>query len=162
MNVPVLVLYPPVVLRDILPVFAPAGTVVVTRVGESIVNAVAFTFPKSTSMDPLNPVPAMTTWVPTGPLTGEKLRTAGKTRNDFKLFRTVVPVLTDTSPVTAALGTVMVREVAVRDLIVVKPPLNDTCVAAVNPCPRRMTGAPTRPPPGIAFTKGVRPASFTE
>ncbi len=157
-----LVLYPPAVLRVILPVFAPAGTVVVIRVGESIANEVALMFPKSTSVDPLKPVPDMTTWEPTWPLGGVKLRISGKTRNDFRLFKTAVPAVTDTSPVIAALGTIIVGEVAVRDLIVAAPPPNDTCVAAVKPWPRRITGAPTSPPPGITFTKGVNPEPFTE
>ena len=75
----------------------------------------------------------MTTCDPTLPLVGVKLAIAGNTRNGFRVFKTVVDVVTETVPVTAVAGTCTVREVLDCERRVAAPPLKETLVAAVNP-----------------------------
>src|SRR5437870_13917107 len=76
MKVPKLVATPPGVMIVILLVIAAVGTVAVTCVAELTTNA-AVTSPNVTFVVCVNPVPLMTTCVPTGPLVGLKLEMVG-------------------------------------------------------------------------------------
>jgi hypothetical protein len=68
-----LVAGPPAVVILILPVTAPVGTVAVTCVLLFPVKLVAVA-PNVTFVVPVKPAPVITTFVPTGPLIGEKRR----------------------------------------------------------------------------------------
>ena len=76
-----LVAVPPGVVTTIFPVIAPVGTVAVTCVSEFTVKVVAATPPKVTLLVWVNPVPVITTAVPTGPLVGLNPDTVGTTLN---------------------------------------------------------------------------------
>ena len=81
-----------------MPVFAPVGTSAVTCVSEFTVKVVAFTPPNFTAVVCVNPVPVITTGVPTGPLAGVKLVMVGSTLNVCALVSVVAPVVTVTAP----------------------------------------------------------------
>ena len=104
-----LVAVPPGVVTVIAPVVAPEGTVAVICVEESTVK-IAVTPLNLTEVAPAKFAPVITTFVPTGPLAGEKLVIVGA-RITVKLpaLAAVPPgVVTVIAPVVAPEGTVAV------------------------------------------------------
>src|SRR5262249_13908548 len=100
-TVKLLVLFaiPPGVVTEIFPVVAPVGTVVVICVSELTVNVAALV-PNFTAVACCNPVPVITTEVPTGPLVGVKvvivgtiLNVWGETRLPLGSFTVITPVV---------------------------------------------------------------------
>src|SRR5581483_913605 len=97
--------------------------------------------------------PAMLTFVPTGPLVGEKLEMvgAGAEPVTVKLVALVTmppPAITAIGPVEAPVGTVAVilmSELMVKEAL---RPLKVTLAAVVKPEPLMVTPAPTAPLPG--------------
>ncbi len=75
-NLFLLVTLPPGVCTLIVPLEAPFGTVASISVSETT-EYVDETKPTSTAVAPVNPVPLITTAVPTGPLVGEKPEMVG-------------------------------------------------------------------------------------
>jgi hypothetical protein len=90
-----LVSEPPGVVTEILPVSAPAGTVVVILVSELIKN-VAGVPPNFTEVAPVNPVPLIVTAVPTGPLVGENDVIVGAAPQAGVAMATVAAIVTAT------------------------------------------------------------------
>ena len=88
-------------------VIAAVGTVAVTCVAE-LTTKLAVTSPNVTFVVCVNPVPLMTTCVPTGPLVGLKLEIVGMTLKIWLLVRTLEGVVTLTDPVVAVTGTTAV------------------------------------------------------
>jgi hypothetical protein len=92
----------------------PLGTTAVNCVSESIVKLVAAMEPKFTLVAPVNPDPITVTVVPTGPDVGEKEVIEGTGGgpdpivNTVGLWATPLGVVTDTNPVVAPTGTVVV------------------------------------------------------
>jgi hypothetical protein len=72
------------------------------------VNVVAVTPPKATLLVWVNPVPVITTCVPTPPLVGLKLEITGMTLNLLLLTRMPEGTVTVTEPVFALKGTTAV------------------------------------------------------
>ena len=107
MKVPKLVATPPGVMIVILLVIAAVGTVAVTCVAELTTN-VAVTSPNVTFVVCVNPVPLMTTCVPTAPLVGLKLEMVGMTLKIWLLVRMPEGVVTLTDPVVPVTGTTAV------------------------------------------------------
>ena len=109
-KVSALVAVPPGVVTAIDPVVAPAGTVAVICVEESTVNMVALVPLKATVVAPPRFAPVMTTFVPAGPLVGEKLEIDGRPITVKLLALVAVPVgvATAIGPVVAPVGTVAV------------------------------------------------------
>ena len=151
-----LVAVPPGVVTRIGPVVAVAGTVAVIRVAEFTVN-VADTPLKVTEVAPVNPVPVMTTLVPTGPLVGlnDVIVGAGWTVKFVELVAVPPGVVTRIGPVVAVAGTVAV--ICVSEL---KTNAADTLpggvcllkvteLAPVNPVPVMTTVVPTGPLVGL-------------
>ena len=139
-----LVAVPPGVVIAIFPVTAPVGTVAVTSISLTTVNADT-TPPKVTLVALVKLVPLIVTDVPTFPLGGLKLAITGVTLNFFELPNppgVKIPI----PPVLAPLGTVAVTCVAELTVNVVAfiPP-NVTLLACVKPVPVMMTGVPTGP-----------------
>jgi len=106
-KVPELVATPPVVVIVILLVIAAVGTVALTCVA-ALTTKLAVTSPNVTFVVCVNPVPLMTTCVPTGPLVGVKLEIVGMTLKIWVLVRTPEGVVTLTDPVVPVTGTTAV------------------------------------------------------
>lgn len=127
-----LVAVPPGVVTAIGPVVAAGGTVAVIWVSELKMNA-AETPSKVTEVAPVNPVPSITTLVPTGPLAGanEMIVTGDGVTSKFVAL-TSVPSESVTSmfPSEAPAGTVAVICVSELTVKVASTLLNSTSVAA--------------------------------
>ena len=145
-----LVAVPLLVVTVILPVVAPAGTVAVIWVSESMLPE---------AVTPLNlrpvvvakPVPVMTTVSPTCPEVGENDVIVGPEPNTVKLAELVaVPaeVVTVILPVVAPVGTVVVIWVSESMLPVAATPLKARPVVVAKPVPVIVTVAPTAPEVG--------------
>src|SRR5665213_89264 len=67
----------PATVTEIAPVVAPLGTVVLICESDVTVNAAVLLLKKVTAVAPVNPVPLITTDVPTGPFVGPKLVIVG-------------------------------------------------------------------------------------
>lgn len=106
----VLVAVPAGLLTLTFPVVAPAGTVAVICVLEFAVNAVAGVPVKVTVVVPANPLPAIVTLVPTGPLAGVNEVMLGATMTVKSAALAPVPagLVTLIFPVVAPAGTVAV------------------------------------------------------
>jgi len=113
-----LVALPPLVVTLIFPVVAPVGTVAVTSMSDTAVKLADLPL-NVTFVACIRPVPLMVTNVPTGPLDGENEVIFGVTRNVVLLVSVVEPVVTVTDPVSAADGTVAVRNVVPESVTVV-------------------------------------------
>lgn len=98
---------PPGVVIVILLVIAAAGTVALTCVAE-FTTKLAVTSPNVTFVVCINPVPLMTTCVPTGPLVGLKLEMVGMTLKIWLLVKMPERVVTLTDPVVPVAGTTAV------------------------------------------------------
>ncbi len=108
-----LVAVPPGTVTEMVPVVAPAGTVVVIDVAETTVNvgcAVPLNF---TAEAPVKLVPVIVTAAPTRPLVGVKdvIVADGRTVKADGLVPVPVGVVTVTLPVVAPAGTVVVIDV---------------------------------------------------
>jgi len=107
-----LVPVPPGPVTEIFPVVAVAGTVALICVSESILKVGSAAPLKSTAVAPVNPVPVMVTFVPTGPLTGRKevIWGAGAEPTVKSVALVAVPlgVVTVTGPLCAPFWTVAV------------------------------------------------------
>jgi hypothetical protein len=140
----------------IFPVVAPVGTVVVILPLVTTVNGAAAVPLKRTAVVPENPDPKMETEVPTLPLFGLKPVTFGApvpvTVKFPKLWSVPAALVTETLPVVAPLGTVVVICVpAPLTLNGADVPLNVTAVAPPNLRPVIVTGVPTGPFLGAKF-----------
>ena len=111
MKLVLLLALPAGVVTVIFPVFAPVGTSAVTWVSEFTVNLVAAIPSKATAVVSVRALPVIVTGVPTGPLAGLKLVTAGSTEKFCVLVSVVEPVVTVTAPDCAPAGTVAVINV---------------------------------------------------
>jgi hypothetical protein len=147
-----LVAVPPGVVTVILPVVAPAGTVVTIwfAVFDVIVAVVPLNF---TEVAPVRFVPVMITEVPTGPELGVNEVMVGTeavpTVKFVALSAVPLAVVTLMGPVVAPAGTVVTICVALFDVIVAVVPLNFTEVAPVRFVPVMVTGVPTGPEVGV-------------
>jgi hypothetical protein len=144
-----------VVVTVILPVVAPAGTVVITsasdtrlKVADVLLNLTAFT--------PVKPVPLIVTAVPGEPLDGEKLLIVGLTETTKLLALVAMPsdVVTPILPVVAPSGTVAVRCWSSLTLNVVptllkKVTADTPAIPPVNPVPVTATSVPGCPLVGL-------------
>ena len=105
-----------------------------------------------TLVAPLKFEPVTVTALPTGPLVGAKLVTAGaggRTVNDDALVATPPGVVTVSAPVVALAGTnvvICVAELTVKDAVT---PLNATAVVPVKLLPAIVTVVPTTPLLGV-------------
>jgi hypothetical protein len=146
-----LVAVPLGVVTVILPVVAPVGTFVSTRVPWALtVNDAAATPLNRTAVAPANPLPLIRTEVPTGPLFGENEEIVGAaavvvTVKFVALIAVPLAVFTVIGPVVAPVGTLATICVAVFDVIVAITPLNFTQVAPVRLVPLIVTEVPTDP-----------------
>jgi hypothetical protein len=146
-----LVAVPLGVVTVILPVVAPIGTFVSTRVPWALtVNDAAATPLNRTAVAPANPLPLIRTEVPTGPLFGENEEIVGAaavvvTVKFVALIAVPLAVFTVIGPVVAPVGTLATICVAVFDVIVAITPLNFTQVAPVRLVPLIVTEVPTGP-----------------
>ena len=107
---------------------------------------------KLTLLAPLNPVPAMDTLVPTGPLVGvNELIVGGKvTVNEDELVAVPPGVVTLIGPLVAPVGTCAVMSVdEMTAKLVSVAPLNLTLVAPMKPVPWMSTLVPTGPLVGV-------------
>ena len=110
-NVALLVAVPAGFVTEILPVVAPAGTVVLILLSDAMVKAAVVPL-NFTLVVPVKPVPVIRTVVPTVPLEGEKLVIVGVTT--FVTVKTVAllplpaALVTEIVPVVAPDGTVAV------------------------------------------------------
>lgn len=143
-----LVPVPPVVLTLIGPVVALEGTVAVIWVGEFTTN-VANTPLKETLLTPANPVPRITTDVPTGPFVGVNDVMAGATAKSFELVPVPAALVTLIRPVTAPVGTIAV--ILVDELTVnwACAPPKVTPVTPVKLVPVMVTEVPGAPEVGV-------------
>lgn len=142
---------PPGVVTEIVPLVAPVGTVVVICVALATENVAAVPL-KLTAVAPVKFVPEMVTAPPTAALAGVKLEIVGADAVTVKLEADVaVPpaVVTDTLPVVAAAGTVVVIWVALATVNAAPVPLKLTEVAPVKLVPAMVTLAPTMPLAGV-------------
>jgi len=103
----VLVPLPPGPVTVIGPVVAPVGTVAVIWVSEFTVNVADLPL-NLTAVAPVNPLPEMITWVPTGPWVGLKPVMAGVTVKLVVLVAVPPGPVTVIGPVVAPAGTVAV------------------------------------------------------
>lgn len=150
---------PPVVVRLILFVTAPAGTVTVAEVEVEAVTTAA-TVPKVTAglavVALVKLVPFITTEVPIAPLAGEKLVKVGLATTVKLVALVAVPplVVTVTLPVIAAVGTVTVAVVRVAaDTVAAMAPnftVGFRVVALVKPVPAITMLAPIAPLLGVS------------
>jgi hypothetical protein len=124
-NMLALVAVPPGVITVIVPVAADAGTVVVIWLSELTVK-VAVIAPNFTAVVPVNELPVIVTLVPAMPARGVKLVIFGNTEKLLKLVAVPAPLLTESLPVVAPVGTVAVIEVAETILNTALVPLNLT------------------------------------
>jgi hypothetical protein len=122
-----LVIVTPLVITEIGPSRAPAGTTVVILVVVEDVT-LATTPLNDTEGDPLKFVPEIITVAPTAPLTGLKPVIVGVARTvKFEELETVTPLtVTDINPDVAPGGTVVVMLVAVEEETVASVPLKRT------------------------------------
>ena len=156
-KVPELIAVPPGVVTAILPVFPLRGTAVVICVAELTVKF-ACPPPKVTLVACVNPVPWMTTCVPSGPLVGLKPEITGMTLNFLLL--TLIPegVVTVTDPVVPVTGTTAVMYASETTWKMVAEPVpNFTLVVPVNPLPRISIVCPALPEVLKSETNGCRP-----
>ena len=80
----------------------------------------------------------------------------GVTRKATLLLSVPLGVVTETKPVFAPVGTVVLISVDDTTLNVADVPLNDTLVDPVRLFPRMITEVPTLPDVGLSTTKGFR------
>ena len=134
------------VVRVMLPVVAPAGTVVVTRPAFTNVNAAAVPWNR-TEVTPVKFEPRSVTKVPTGPLVGEKLVILGPVTVKFATVVSVpAGLVTAILPVVAPLGTVaLILPLFTTLKLVAAVPLNLTEVVPEKFEPKIDTTVPTRP-----------------
>jgi hypothetical protein len=145
---------PPGVVTATVP---PAGTVAVIDVGETTVYDAEMP-PNVTLVAPPKPLPVIVTFVPTGPLVGEKLVIEGFTLKGDVLVAVPLAVVTVTGPLIAAVGTVAV---IVVDELTLKPaltPLKATAVAPLKPLPEIVTEVPVTPLVGLSPEMAGAPA----
>jgi len=147
-----LVAVPAGVVTVMGPVPAPLGTVALIDVSEATENVVAMTPLKVTLPAPVKCVPAIDTFVPTGPLVGvndEIVGAAGGVVVTVKATVLVpVPplVVTAIGPVVAPLGTVALIAVSeATENVVAITPLKVTLPAPVKPVPTIDAVVPTAP-----------------
>jgi hypothetical protein len=139
---------PPAVVTVMAPVLAPAGTVAVIWVLDTMVNVAAV--PRNfTAVAPVRPVPVMVTVAPTGALVGVKPVMVAVTLKAVELVAVPPVVVTDITPVVAAAGTVAVTWVLDATVNVAVVPWNFTAVAPVRPVPVMVTVVPTGPLAGV-------------
>lgn len=144
-----LVAVPPGVVTEIVPVFAPLGTVADICVAELTVND-AFLPPNRTLDAPAKFVPVTVTCVPAGPFGGLKPLIVG-TPTSVKLFPlTATPpgAVTEIGPVLAFAGTVAMIFMPLN-LKMALAPLNATCVAPFKLLPLMVTAVPAPPLAGV-------------
>lgn len=139
----VVVAFPPVVATVMVPVMAPAGTVVVIVRGVAA-NAAAIPLNVTASV-PARPVPLIVTDVPTIPLVGAKLVIVGVTVKFVVLATTPPAVVIVIGPVTAAAGTTATICVDVSLVIVPATPPNLTDTAPARLVPVIVTLVPVGP-----------------
>ena len=140
---------PPAVVTEILPVFAPVGTVSITVPAERTVNG-ALTPPIRADVTPPRLVPFTVIAVPTLPELGEKLLMRGatalaETEKLELLVALPAAVVTVIRPLVAPAGTPVTRvvpEITVKGALT---PLNFTLVAPVKLAPVMVTAVPTPP-----------------
>src|SRR6185436_17543026 len=144
---PALVAVPPGVVTLILPVVAPAGTVVLICVLDTTLKVAAVPL-KLTLVVPVKADPVMVTTAPTRPLVGENeeiVGAGGMTVKSPALVAVPPGVVTLILPVVAPAGTVVLICVLDTTLKVAAVPLKLTLVVPVKADPVMVTTAPTRP-----------------
>jgi hypothetical protein len=158
LNCAALVAVPPGVVAAMFPVMAPIGTVAVNCVSEFTVKLVAATPPKVILLVCVNPVPVITTAVPTGPLVGlNPVRVVSTTVKAVVLVAEPQGVVTAILPVMAPAGTVAVTWVSefTAKVVAVTPP-KATLLVPVKPEPVITTCDPETPLVGVKpDTNGV-------
>ena len=143
---------PAVVVTEIFPVAAPAGTIALIHAAEFTVNEAAATPSNFTDVAPVKFAPLITRVVPGGPDAGENVEITGGSMTVKPAELVAVPpgVVTLTLPVAAVAGTTAVTEVADRILMVsAAVPSNFTADAAVRLVPKMVTVVPMGPDAGV-------------
>jgi hypothetical protein len=138
----------PLVITEIGPSDAPAGTVAVILVDELNVAVAVIPLKNLTVTGALKFVPVIVTAAPTAPLTGEKLVIVGEaSTSKFEPLETVTPlVVTEIGPSAAPAGTVAVILVDELNVALAVIPLkNLTVTGALKFVPVIVTAAPTAP-----------------
>jgi hypothetical protein len=140
---------PPGVVTETGPVVAPFGTVVVICASESTVNE-ALAPLKATFVAPASAEPLIVTVVPTGPPSGLIDWIAGLIVTVKSVALVAVPpgVVTETGPVVAPAGTLVVIRVSDSGVKEAITPLNETADAPVRFVPVIVTGVPNGPEVG--------------
>src|SRR5262245_20797583 len=141
-----LVPVPPGVVTVILPLVAPAGTVVSIRVLDATLKVAEVPL-KRTLVAPPRSVPVIATAVPTGPLAGSKEPIVGAGGRTVNTPKQPVPpgVVTQICPVEAPAGTVVSIRVFDATLKIATTPLKVTLVAPARSAPVIVTFVPTVP-----------------
>jgi hypothetical protein len=159
-------------VTEILPLFAPAGTVAVIFSEEFTVYE-ALVPPNATAVAPVKFVPVIVTEVPTGPQVGtneeiEALAPEVTTKSPVLVAVELSAATTEILPVVAPVGTVAVMltlEFTVKPLAPTDVLLNFTFLAPVKPWPLMDTEVPTGPLWGenevmlVAAEAGTAPAT---
>ena len=145
MKTTLLVAVPPGPVTVMTPLVAPGGTGVVILPSPTTVYVAPVPL-NLTAVVPVKPDPKIDTWVPTGPLAGEKLVIFGpNTLKSVELWPVPDGVTTEIRPVVAPGGTVVVILPSLTTVNVALVPLNLTAVAPVKPEPRTATFVPIGP-----------------
>jgi hypothetical protein len=150
-KLPLLVAVVPPTVTFILPLVAPAGTVVTSCVEVAEVTTAAVPLKETPSLAgvELKFVPVIVTEVPTAPLVGVKLEIVGAGVATEKLLALVAVkpfTVTVTGPVLAPAGTAVTSFVDVADVTVATVPLNLTVLlvlVVLNFVPVMVTDVPT-------------------
>jgi hypothetical protein len=148
-----LVIVTPLVVIAILPVAAPAGTLVVMLLAFEAVTIAVIPLNDTTGEGP-KLVPLMVTVAPIAPLAGENPLMVGVGRTvKFDPLLTVTPLtVNDTSPVVEPTGTDVERVVAVAEVTTAVTPLKVTRLldaVVLKLVPEMVTTAPTAPDDGL-------------
>jgi hypothetical protein len=147
-NEAALVAIPPGVVIDTVPVVVPAATIAVMEVADRTETDVAANPLIFTDEVPVRLVPAIVTFVPTGPKSGVKEVIVGGDANTVKLAPLAAEppeVVTPIWPLVAPAGTVAFTEVA------------ETTVTAAAALPLKVTDAPAKFAPIIVTTVPAGP-----
>src|SRR5437588_3317628 len=158
-----LVAVAPEVVTVMVPLVAPAGTLVVRELSEPTVKVAVIPL-KATLVVPVKPEPVRVTGAPTGPPAGAKLArvrgAGGVTAKAVGLEALPPGLVTVMAPLVAPAGTLAVTEVSEPTVKVAVIPLKATLVVPVKPEPVRVTGAPGVPLAGPKLvTAGVADAA---
>jgi len=145
-KVPLLAAVPPVVVTEIFPVVAAAGTLALISVSLTEITVLVAAAPKATLFACLSPVPTMSMRSPGAPLVGENDAIVGVTSKEIVLVALPRAVFTTSGPVGAPLGTTALTCVSLTVVVDVEgAPPNVIELTLAKPVPLIVTVAPCLP-----------------